>query len=146
MENQDIPIQFEVILDQFQNVKVSGGNLIGDIDYMFGRKIVLFPQDENLKTILLITPSITAADTHGTTVETEVEIIMNIYKYEYRFTAIDLYGLFCHAYIVGYHVIRSEIERQNILHNDQIYRPTMTIPSFEGVKDDIFRELKNVYK
>ena len=145
MENTDAPKQFEVILDQFQNVKVIGGNLKGDIDYMFSLNLALFPPDEKLKTIFLVTPTIITTDTSGTIVEMQAEIILNIYKYDHPFTAIDLYGLFCHAYIVGYHVIQNEIIRLNILHDDEIYIPTKTIPSYEAVKGNITTELKKVY-
>jgi len=139
------PKQFEVILDHFDKVKVSGGNLIGDIDYMYASDIKLFKPDEELKTIFLVTPSIISTDTNGTIVEMEAEIMINVYKYEHPFTDIDLYGLFCHAYIVGYHVIRLELQKQNIMHNDEVYHPTMTIPTFDGVKDAIYRELGKVY-
>lgn len=139
------PNQFEVILDQYQNTTVEGQNLSGEIDFMFGRIINLLDGREDLKTVLVVTPSIVAADTDGNTVEASAEIIVNIYKYGHNFTEIDLYGLFCHAYIVFYHVITMEIQRKDIRLNDKPYIPTKTIPSFEEVKDDIIREIKKVY-
>ena len=139
------PNQFEVILDQYQNTKVEGSSLNGDIDFMFGRNINLLDGGQDLKTVFVVTPSITAVDTEGKTVEASAEIILNIYKYGYKFTDIDLYGLFCHAYIVFYHIITAEILKRNIFHNNKPYVPTKTIPSFEEVKDEITMALNKIY-
>lgn len=141
----NIPQQFEVIFEYYDTPKVEGENLNGELDYMYKYFITLFAADEKLKTVFTVKHIISTADSHGYSVDSEVEIVMNIYKYEYPFADVDLYGLFCHAYIVSYHVITAEINRKNILHDGQPFKPTMSVPSFDKVKDEIREEIKKVY-
>lgn len=145
MDNSETPKQFEIILDSWQSLKVVGKSMTGEIDSMFGRKIELL-KDDKLQTILVVSPSYSATDTNGNTVDAECEIFINVYKYEFPFNEIEIYGLFCHAYIAFYHIIANEIIRQDIRLNDEIFKPTKTIPSFDMVKDEIRDELNKIYE
>lgn len=147
MIKSNSPSQFEFITNYVKNIKVElkGEKLIGDLDFMFKRELRLFPEDVELKTIYTVKTLIITADTYANTVEAEVELIINIYKYGHKMTVYDLYGMFCYATIFNYMTLTNEMIKNNIFHNEEFYKPTIIVPSFEVVEEDILDIMRGAY-
>lgn len=147
MRDKSPYVQFEFITNYVQNTKVvlTGEKLIGDIDFMYANSIKLFPSDEELKTIFIITTALVTTDTSANTVDAETELMILAYKYEFNFEVEDLYGLFCYATIFNYLTLTNDIRDKGIMHNDEFYRPTVVVPSFDKMRDEIVRVRNRAY-
>lgn len=142
--NQSLP-QFEFITNEPNNTKVSGANLIGDIDFMYGNAIKLFPPDNDLKLVLFVKTGLTTTDTSLNIVESETELWISFYHYNHQVGIEEIYGLFCYATIFNYMAITNSIRDNGILHNETPYIPTVVIPSFSKMKDEIRSEINLAY-
>lgn len=127
-------------------VELTGEKLSGDIDFFHKRELRLFPENEELKTVYIVNTGIISADIDTNSVEAEVELIINVYKYGHKMTAQELYGLFCYATIFNYMTMRTQMIEKNIYHDDDFYRPTIIVPSFEDVENDILEIMRAAYK
>lgn len=135
----EIPEQFELIENYVQNtiVKLTGTQLVGELDFMFRNTPVLYPTDPELKIIFTVKTEITASDVHGHSVEASTDMIFNVYNYENDMRLPELYGLYCCAVISNHYIILNKIIAEGIKHNDEIYKPTIIVPSFQKAKPDL---------
>ena len=141
------PNQFEFIINKPEktNAVLTGDKLIGDIDSMYSNSVTLLPTDEELKSILLFNTSFVVTDTDGHTIEASTDLMINVYNYEHKLGIEEIYGLCSYATIFNYMTLTNFINSKGFLHNDEIYRPTVIIPSFDKMKEQIIKARNKAY-
>lgn len=113
-DEEEHPNQNEFILNYAQNTKVNlqSGKLIGEfidtLDSAYGWTIELLPADAELKTILIIGTAVNLVDNFGNVIESETELVINIYTYEQNLGTYELYGLFTYATVFNYMTLYNE--------------------------------------
>ena len=141
------PNQFEFIINNPDktNAVLTGEKLIGDIDSMYSNSVTLLPTDKELKSILLFNTSFVVTDTYGHTIEASTDFMVNVYNYEHKLGIEEIYGIFTYATIFNYMTLTNFINSKGFLHNDEIYRPTVVIQSFDNMKDRIIEARNKAY-
>jgi len=126
-------------------IELKGKNLIGEIDFMHSDIIKLYPVHPDVASVMAVETSIFTTDTDGNTVEAETTLIINIHNYEQNLDILKIYGLFCYGTIFNYMTIKNTILQNDIKHDDSIYIPTVIIPSFQTMEQQIIEEMKRAY-
>lgn len=141
------PNQFEFIINKPDktNAVLTGDKLIGDIDSMYSNSVTLLPTDKELKSILLFNTAFVVTDTDGHTIEASTDLMVNVYNYEHKLGIEEIYGIFTYATIFNYMTITNFINSKAFLHDEEIYRPTVVIPSFDNMKDRIIEARNKAY-
>ena len=141
------PVQFEFIINRPQNTTavLNGDRLIGDIDSMYANSVTLYQTDKELKSILLFNTSFVVTDTDGHTIDASTDLMINVYNYEHKLGVEEIYGLCSYATIFNYMTLTNFINSKGFLHNDEIYRPTVIVPSFDKMKEQIIQTRNKAY-
>jgi hypothetical protein len=112
---------------------------------MYANSVTLFPTDKELKSILLFNTSFVVTDTDGHTIEVSTDLMVNVYNFEHKLGIEEIYGLCTYAIIFNYMTLTNFITAKGFLHNDEIYRPPVIIPSFDKMKDRIIEARNKAY-
>ena len=141
------PVQFEFIINRPQNTTavLNGDRLIGDIDSMYANSVTLYQTDKELKSILLFNTSFVVTDTDGHTIDASTDLMINVYNYEHKLGVEEIYGLCSYATIFNYMTLTNFINSKGFLHNNEIYRPTVIVPSFDKMKEQIIQTRNKAY-
>ena len=140
------PEQFEFITNYVQNTNavLKGEKLTGDLDFLTACNISLLIHPE-LAAIFTVKTSLSTTDTDGHTVDAESELVMNVYKYGFRFDLIELYGLYCYATIFNYYTLATKMVENNIMHDEAHYKPTIVVHSLNQMEKQILEVLHKAY-